>query len=157
MKSYIEFLNENNKVFDLNKISYDIQISEYNEDTIEIEADYENQTIAKLIMEYFFEGYWYVDDALSEDQYKELFPDDTYAAIHRIDVYNYRQSGVGRALMQKALDKIKSDGYNRVYLNASPLGYGGASLNDLVRFYKSFGFEEILHQGNNVQMILKIK
>jgi hypothetical protein len=40
-----------------------------------------------------------------------------------------------------------------MYLNASPMGTQGLNLNDLSGFYKSFGFEETLHQGGNIQMI----
>ena len=52
--------------------------------------------------------------------------------------------------------KIKEMGYHQIYLNASPMGFEGLNITDLVWFYKGFGFKEILNQGHNVQMLLNI-
>ena len=68
----------------------------------------------------------------------------------------YKGAGVGRALMNKAIDKAKSLGFKQIYLNASPIGRSGLPINDLAKWYESFGFKTILDQGNNKLMLLNI-
>ena len=58
--------------------------------------------------------------------------------------------------MLLAIEKCKELGFNKIYLNASPIGQEGLEITDLVWFYKGFGFKEILNQGHNVQMLLNV-
>jgi len=54
--------------------------------------------------------------------------------------------------MNKALELIQKNGIKLIVLNASPLGQD-ISLDNLVVFYKKFGFKIFKNQGNNVIMI----
>ena len=68
----------------------------------------------------------------------------------------YKGGGVGRALMNKAIETAKELGYSQIYLNANPIGSHGLNLVDLVKWYESFGFKTILNQGENVLMLMSI-
>jgi len=59
--------------------------------------------------------------------------------------------------MELLLKETKKSRYKEIYLNASPMGFKGLQLDDLVKFYEHFGFKEILHQGHNVQMLLSLR
>lgn len=91
------------------------------------------------------DGYRDFEGDLGEDDYYELFPDDRYAKIVQLRVgARHQGNGHAKELMHKTLSMIKERGYDRVYLNASPMGIaGGLNLNDLVGFYRKFGFQVI--------------
>jgi len=73
-----------------------------------------------------------------------LFPEDRFAKIEVIEVNDkYKGGGFAKELMNKAISTVKERGFNRVYLNANPMGYGGLDINDLVGFYQKFGFQII--------------
>jgi len=126
------------------------------EDETTINAVYNNQRIASLSMVAMVSAYWYFEDNMSEDEYYELFPDDEFMQIGYLNVYDkkYMGEGIAKKLMKLAIDKAKKEGFDTIYLNASPMGTEGLKLNNLVDFYKKFGFKEMINQGNNVQMIL---
>jgi GNAT superfamily N-acetyltransferase len=126
------------------------------EDETTINAVYNNQRIASLSMVAMVSAYWYFEDDMSEDEYYELFPDDEFIQIGYLNVYDkkYMGEGIAKKLMKLAIDKAKKEGFDTIYLNASPMGTEGLKINNLVDFYKKFGFKEIINQGNNVQMIL---
>ena len=128
------------------------------EDELVINAIYNGEIIGKLSMGFMMNAYWYFEDEFSEEQYDQMFPDDKFVLIGWLEVPQkiYRGEGIAKELMKRAIAKAKQQGYDTIYLNASPMGTSGLYLNDLVGFYKSFGFEEALHQGNNVQMILHL-
>lgn len=151
--TYVEPLDEG-QVLDNSKFKYKRE----SEDELAITASYESEIIGKLSMVFMMSAYWYFENELSEEQYDEMFPDDRFVLIGWLEVPQkiYRGEGIAKQLMKRAIAKAKQQGYTRVYLNASPIGTNGFQLNDLVGFYKSFGFEEIIHQGGNVQMILKL-
>jgi len=90
-------------------------------------------------------GYQYeFEGSLGEDDYYELFPDDRFAKIVQLRIgERHRGGGFAKELMNKTLSMIKERGYDRVYLNANPMGFGGLNINDLVGFYRKFGFEII--------------
>jgi len=90
-------------------------------------------------------GYQYeFEGDMSEDDYDELFPEDRFAKIEVIEVNDkYKGGGFAKELMNKAISTVKERGFNRVYLNANPMGYGGLDINDLVGFYQKFGFQII--------------
>ncbi len=127
------------------------------EDRIKISAIYENEKIGYVVLELNQNAYWYFEDDFSEDDYYKMFPNDEFIKIEHIEIDDYyKRSGVAKKLMSLAIKKSKQLGYEQIYLNASPMGFSGLKLNDLVEFYKKFGFKEILNQGNNVQMLLNI-
>lgn len=125
------------------------------EDELVINAIYNGEIIGKLSMGFMMSAYWYFEDEFSEEQYDEMFPDDKFVLIGWLEVpqNKYKGEGIAKELMKRAITKTKQQGYNTMYLNASPVGNQGLQLSDLKGFYESFGFKETLHQGGNVQMI----
>ena len=126
------------------------------EDTKVIIATYNSLEIGKIEFAYVSGFYFNFKEYFTEEQYDEMFPKDEFAEILWIKVKSEQNKGVASELMRKALNVIKKDGYDRVYLNASPIKGAGLYLDDLVGFYKKYGFKEILHQGSNVQMLLSL-
>lgn len=126
------------------------------EDEMIIIATYNHEQIGNLNLVFMSNAYWYFEDYFTEDQYDEMFPDDKFVNIGWLQVKQFRGEGIAKELMKRAIAKAKQQGYTRVYLNASPINIGleGLNLQQLVAFYSSFGFKEILHQGHNTQMLL---
>ena len=129
-----------------------------NEDEITIRAIYEGEIIGTLTMAAMQDAYWYFQDEFSEEQYNEFFPEDKFMNIGYLEIKQrkYMGEGIAKELMKRAIRKAKQQGFNTIYLNASPMGTAGLGLNDLVSFYKKFGFKEILNQGHNIQMLLQL-
>ena len=151
---YISIINESN-----DKISFLVDDSDIeNSDSITIEGVINNDVFGHITISFTVNGYWKFEDEMSEEKYDKLFPDDSFATIEVLEVNdNYKGHGLAKELMKKGLDYIKESGENIVYLNASPMGYRGLSIQPLVNFYKSFGFEIIVDDYNeNKEMILKI-
>lgn len=150
-----EEMIDEGEVLDNTKFKYKRQ----DEDEILITATYNNELIGNLNMAVMTNAYWYFKDSFTEEQYDEFFPDDKFIDIAWIQVskQKFRGEGIAKELMKRALAKAKQQGFNRIYLNASPIGFDSLSIQDLVNFYKSFGFKEILHQGHNVQMLLSVE
>lgn len=134
------------------------KIVQSDEDEFEILATYQNQLIAKLNLDIMIGMFdYYFDGDFTEEEYDELFPDDATTFISWVEVYNdiHKGNGIARQLMNMAIQKTKQLGFNRIYLNASPIKSDKSlNLNDLINFYESFGFKIIKHQGHNAQMIL---
>jgi GNAT superfamily N-acetyltransferase len=128
-----------------------------NEDTVSISAMYKGNQIGHIVMDVMSDAYWYFANDMSEEDYNDLFIDDQFVRIGDVKIEkSARGQKIGKELMKRGLNKIKRMGYDTVYLNASPTDSDGLPLNDLVNFYKSFGFRPFLNQGNNVQMILDL-
>ena len=137
--------------------TFSYKFHQKDEDTFYISAKYKGQEVGYIMMDIMMNAYYYFEDIMSEDEYNELFPNDEFVRIEWLKVDpDYRGKGISKQLLAMALDRIKKMGYNQVYLNASPIGGDGLPLNDLVNLYKSFGFKEIINQGNNIQMILNM-
>lgn len=150
LMSVVEIHENINKTF-----SY--KFSQKDEDTFYISAKFKGKEVGYIMMDVMVNAYYYFDDIMSEDEYNKLFPNDEFVRINWLKVDpDFRGKGMAKQLISMALDRIKKMGYNQTYLNASPVGNDGLKLNDLVDLYKSFGFKEIIHQGNNVQMILNL-
>lgn len=128
-----------------------------NEDTFSIKAIYQGNEIGHITMDHMTNAYWYFADEISEEEYYDLFIDDEFIRIGDLKIEkNARGEKIGKELMNRAINKIKRMGIDTVYLNASPTDSDGLNLNDLVNFYKSFGFKPFLNQGSNVQMTLDL-
>lgn len=97
---------------------------------------------------------------MDEDEYYNLFPDDKYAKVEQIEVdTKFRGLGYAKELMHKAISIVVDKGFDRVYLNANPMGFGGLDVNELVLFYGKFGFSVIPSLDkwpHNKEMILKL-
>lgn len=141
-----EYINEN-----INNIIYKKSVEE---DRTTITAYINNKKIGSISMEILFDSYTHeFDDVFDEDTFDELYPDSEIVKIEHIEVNdNYKNSGIGYELMKRGMELMKKNNYNQFYLNASPMGFNGLNINDLVNFYKKFGFKEILNQGHNVLM-----
>lgn len=128
------------------------------EDAVKISAIWDNQVIGFISLETITGGYWYFEGNIPEEKYDELFPNDKYMLISHLEISDkmFRGEGVAKELVNRAIKKAKQQGFDRIALNASPMGTDGLQLNDLVRFYKSLGFTSFLNQGNNHLMILAL-
>lgn len=150
MKNYFKFMvNKINKFKPLNE-NFDFKLSS-EEDRYEIKAIYDGEVYGHIIFTIVFEAYNYdFHDVISEEQFDEIFSDDTLIKLEHLEVEDgFKNEGIGSQLMVKGLEFMKSKGYTEFYLNASPMGFNGLGLNDLIKFYKKFGFKELLNQGNN--------
>src|ERR1035437_260083 len=133
------------------------------EDEWTISAFYDGEIAGRIAVGELTNMFWKFETDFSEDKYDKMFPHDSCAEIIWLQIYNdgdrsFRGEGIAKKLINIAINKIKKKGFDRIYLNASPIKIEkGLDLNDLVGFYKSFGFKEILHQGTNVQMLLSLK
>jgi len=146
VKSFKQFVNEN-----VNNITYKKSVDE---DRTTITAFINNKKVGSLSMEVLFDAYQYeFDDVFDEDTFEELYPNSKIVKIEHIEVDdNYKNYGIGSELMKRGMELMKNNGYNQFYLNASPMGFKGLGTMDLVKFYKKFGFKELLNQGHNVLM-----
>lgn len=135
------------------------KINQESEDEFEILAHHQGNTIAKLNLDIMISMFSYFEGDFTEEEYDQLFPEDQGTFISWLEVYDdmFKSAGIGRRLMNMAIEKSKQLGFSRIYLNASPIKSElSLGLNDLVNFYKSFGFQVIKNQGHNVQMLLAL-
>lgn len=125
------------------------------EDRVKITAISNGNVVGSIILDFVIAGYWEFEDEMTEDRYDEIFPDDRYAKIESIEVKDeYKKQGFAKILMQKGIEYSKKMGETVIYLNASPMGFKGLNISDLVGFYKSFGFEIIVDDyTHNKEMI----
>lgn len=148
-----ESVNEGADIYE----SIKVKEKKENEDRTELIAYDGKNRAGYMIIEHNVSAYWYFEDDFSEDEYLEMFPDDEFMKFEHIEVEdNYRGRGVAQELIKAAIERTKKMNIKRAYLNASPMGTHGLSIKPLVALYKKFGFEEILDQGDNVQMVLKL-
>lgn len=131
------------------------------EDGFDLSAYLVGKKIGWLSAQHIISGYWEFEDEFSEEEYDEMFPDDSFFKIEYVSVEDgYKGAGVAKLMMVKALTLIKASGIDTVYLNASPMGFTGLNLSDLVGFYEKFGFRIIEKTGDkyheNKEMILKL-
>jgi GNAT superfamily N-acetyltransferase len=140
-------LNENV----LNTVKYKKSVDD---NTTHINAYINNEKIGSLTMEILYDSYNYeFDDVFDEEEFEDLFPESEIVKIEYLNVEDkYKNSGVGSELMKRGMILMRKNGYTQFYLNASPMGMSGLNTNELVNFYKKFGFKEILNQGHNVLM-----
>lgn len=145
-KRFKELIRENNNQFSYNTI--------FDEDEIIITAFDGDKKIGYLTMDLLFDAYEYeFEDVIDEDSFYNLYPDSEIIKLSHLTVDdNYLNTGVGTQLVKNGINLMKNKGYKQFYLNASPMGFNGLRLPDLVNFYKKFGFKELLNQGNNVLM-----
>lgn len=147
----IQYINEN---INLNDIQYNTIEDDEDEDRIKIIATINDINVGSVVMEFLFDSYSYeFSDLFNEDEFYEIYPDDKIAKIEHIEINdNFKNLGVGGILMKKIINLAKRKGYKQFYLNASPMGFKGLNKQQLVNFYKKFGFKTLLDQGNNVIM-----
>lgn len=151
--SYNDYIINESSIMDELEFIYEYP----DEDNIEINAEIDGNTVGSVNIEEMQNAFWYFEDCFSDDEYYEMFPDDKVFIISSISIAKaYMGRGVAKELMRLAILEAREHGYHNVYLNASPMGFSGLKLPELVKFYEKFGFKTILDQGNNVQMILNL-
>ena len=119
---------------------------ENNEERTEISSPYGTVVITETYPRYEF-----LED-MSPEEFEALGldEDEMIAKIEHIEVDpEKRGQGFGTALMKEAMKEIAKRGMKYIYINASPMGFGGLALNDLTSFYEKFGFQVIKGQGGN--------
>lgn len=123
-------------------------------DRTTITAYINNKEVGSLSMEILYDAYEYeFEDVFDEDTFEEIYPDSKIVKIEDIEVDDkYKNSGIGSELMKRGILLMRKNGFKQFYLNASPMGFNGLDTNNLVKFYKKFGFMELLNQGHNVLM-----
>ncbi|MFW6016305.1 MAG: GNAT family N-acetyltransferase [bacterium] len=102
--------------------------------------------------------YEFADD-LTEEELKNIKIDenDLITKIEHIEVnLSYRNKGYSTKLMKEALKEASKRNAEYIYLNASPMGFDGLSLNELTNFYEKFGFNVIKEQDKNNLMWRKL-
>lgn len=147
-----EFLFENN----LQNIKF---VEEFVEDEFTIKAFYDEEEIGFISFFIFYDAYdqeFY--DILSIEEYDNIFDnDDILISLSYLNVDpEFRGLGIAKMLVEKGLNFFKKKGYNKFFLNASPMRDGNNFLNlkNLVNFYEKFGFKVLKDQKNNVIMYL---
>ncbi len=132
--------------------------TETHEDGVKILAYYNNKKIGSITSEILFEPYEYeFSEDMSEEEFYDIYSDGEIVKIEYLTVDDYYQGkGLATKLMNKLLDTMKQKGFDQFYLNASPMGFKGLQLKQLVKFYKKFGFRKFLDQGNNVLMYMNL-
>jgi len=94
-----------------------------------------------------------LSDVIDEDECDRLFPDDLTGSISHVKVdKNYLRQGIAKHMMQDLMIELRKRNLRYFYLNASTMDTYGATLEQLVEFYKQFGFRELVDQGNNMIM-----
>lgn len=98
-----------------------------------------------------------MDWLFTSDEYKTLFPDDKFIELTWLNVYeDFRGKGVSKVLLEKVIERVKSMGYNQIYLNASPIEGNGLEMNELVNLYKKFGFKIVKRKSRDTHMVLNL-
>lgn len=132
---------------------------ETDEDRTEIAAVIDGSKVGSITTEILFDAYQYeFDDVFTWEEFEELYPDDNIVKIEHLEVDDdFKGEGIASMLLNKMFEYMKGNGEKQFYLNASPMGFRGLNLNNLVGFYKRYGFEVIKHQGGNSLMRMIIK
>lgn len=135
---------------------------EVDDERVEIIALKDRKVVGKIVLVFVMDAWHEFEDAIekgdmSEEDYYKIFPNDSYANIEYLNVEDSeRGQGFAKMLMNKAVSHAKREGEKVMYLNASPMGISGLNINDLVGFYKSFGFQTLIDSGHNVEMFMNI-
>ena len=135
---------------------------DYDEDGVDIKAIRDGNIVGKLSLVFVIDAWHEFEDAIEsgdmkEEDYIKIFPNDTFAKIEHLNVVDGEKGkGYAKMLVQNAINTSKKEGYTVMYLNASPMGFSGLNINDLVGFYKSFGFQTLIDSGHNVEMFMNI-
>jgi ribosomal protein S18 acetylase RimI-like enzyme len=132
-----------------------------NDERMDITLMDNEEIIGSVTVIHVMQGYMEFEDVMDEDTYYNLFGDDDFYQIEHLEVKpEYTGGGYGQLLMQKAIDFVKGREGRSIYLNASPMSHKGLDLDNLVAFYKKFGFEiipELDKWPHNKEMLLRLK
>lgn len=129
------------------------------EDGFEIKALVDGEEAGSIYVVEKYDAFSDFEGYLTDEQYDTIFKEnDSFFEIQHLEVDDYfKGEGIAGFLMNEAISKIKESGADIVYLNASPMGFTGLGIFDLVKFYEKFGFRAIPELDNyseNKEMIL---
>lgn len=127
-------------------------------DRFKIKSFLDGVEIGMIVIIRSMGGYYQFEDEMTEDEYDEYFPDDSFYTIEHLEVYDkFKGNRYAKYMMIECLNFLKKEKYsNIVYLNASSMGYTGMGDKSLFKFYHSFGFKTIIQYERNEEMILKL-
>jgi len=94
----------------------------------------------------------------SDEEIEQHFPDDFISKLEHLEVLpEFRQKGNGKKLMDAVVNYVKKRGVNTLFLIASPIGFEPKiSLDNLSKFYSSYGFKVIKDYGNAHDMVAQL-
>lgn len=145
----------------MSEIHFDVDVDE---DRVEITAIHNQNKVGVIVLEFIIDAYREFEPTIedtsndfTESDYDKIFPNDRFTNIEYLKVVDgERGKGYAKLLMNKALSYARSKGETVMYLNASPMGFTGLNINDLVGFYKTLGFQPLVDAGHNVEMFLNL-
>ena len=151
------------KLFEKFKNNINFKINQ-DEDNTEIKAFYGNKEVGILHADLIFDIFSEVSDGdtdtnmLQEDDIYNIFTDDIIVKISYMSVdENYMSKSIGTSLFKKALEYFYDNGFTQFYLNASPMGFKGLNLDNLIKFYEKFGFKVFKKYDGDALMYLTSK
>ena len=109
-----------------------------------------------LAIPQYFRAFWCMSDGetiIGTSAVKELNPEDCeLKSLYLLEKYHYR--GLGRALLQTAIDYAKKAGYQKMYLDSL------STSTDALVLYRKMGFRDTASYNNNphadVFMVLEL-
>lgn len=107
----------------------------------------------------FFKG------KLSKAEYDKMFPENVVPEIEMLYINpKDRKKGYATLLVNEAIKHVKELGYSSIYVDVMPFEddgedeiNNGLNNEDLIDFYKKFGFEFIYKNKEDQKMLLKLK
>lgn len=82
--------------------------------------------------------------------------DNFFYVLYLRTIPEYRNLGLAKKLMKFIINKAKELGYTELYLMSYSLEKNSMSSENLLKFYKSLGFEEIYKYIKTSQLILNL-
>jgi GNAT superfamily N-acetyltransferase len=116
-------------------------------------AYYNNQIVGSLYVNLVYDIYteFEEDEEFTEEDIENIFEEDVVVKISWLKTEDdFRSKGVATLLMKKAMSFFEKQGYKEYYVNASPMG--NMNLENLVNFYRKFGFISFYEWEGNAVM-----
>lgn len=134
----------------LNQIRFERRDVSTLDDLMIINAYYNNERIGQIIGKEEFTEIFYDEWDINEG----FFETNKIGEIQNLKVEpKYMSMGIGRKLMNLLLEWFKELNITEFYLNASPMGFHGLDLNELIEFYETFGFNVVTNDPDNSLMV----
>jgi len=150
-KSYIKrLLHESLTAKQLNYV-----FKKDNDKTYSIDAYNDAQVVADISFVEMKNMYWFFKNDFTQDEYKQLFPENKMAMIGHVEILfsDFRGKGIAKELVKRAIYQCRKIGNKVIYLNAKPFK-DGLDVNSLIELYKSLGFKLIKQINGDAHMIL---
>ena len=126
------------------------------EDGVDFDAYLGNVRVGQLMLRLDYNAWWWFEDLMDEEDYEEILDGAPMYFISHVEVLpDNQEKGIGSALMNAAIEKVKKSGVGIIVLNASPLS-NKMNSGQLATWYSKFGFKTIFDQGKNKVMIKRL-